>query len=1135
MPSQTARKPSVRGAPARLRSPRMLRIRVLGRIEVERDGVALPQPAGRPARSLLGWLALHPGTHARSRVAATLWPDVLDTSARASLRTALSTLRQSLGDAADEVLRAGREEVGLTGPPLVSVDALEFDLLLAEGRTEQALALSAGELLPGVEDDWALAARDRQRERESAAMAALAEAADRSGDLAAALSWARRRADLDPYDEPAHRDLIARLARAGDRAGALAANKRFTERLQRELGVAPAAVTRELANRLREDEPGTATEAPSRGAGALPMPSPLDPRRWRSAFVGRAEALARLDSAWAAQRGGAVGVALVVGEAGIGKTRLAAQFAHELHSAGAVVLAGRAEEQLGEPYQPLMEALRAANAAPEVAPTQSDERAERIRLFEALAGALEHVAGGHPLALVIDDLQWADAGTLEFLRELAVRGTAMPTIVIATSRPGEVAAGTRLARVIADIARNAPLTRVSLGGLTLDETAALVSGRDGAEGADVEGLVRRTGGNPFFVEALVDAGLAGGGELPDGVAELVAGRVDWLGPELSTLLQAGAILGAEFDIQLAAATAGLTPEEALGFLDAAVAAHLVVPAAEGSGRVAFVHALVQEALAQMPTPGERAALHARAVDALAPRVAAGSDQGLASSARHALAAVPLIPYERAAELAERAGAALLSAFASADAAALLAQAVSASDAADAPPVLRARLLCAYGEALHAADRPREARPLFAEAAELARRSGDGELLARAALGRAGPAVTIRRVEREQVAALEEALSALPEGATGLRAQVEARLAIELAYDPDHERRERLSAAALADARAEGDPRTLAAALSARHVALWGPDHTPERLGLADQMIALARRAGDPALELQGRTWRIVDLDELGDGQSMESEIDAYAETAARSGLSAYAWYVPAWRSVRAGLAGRPDEARKLQRRAVELGRRVADPNAQFAERLHWTFALADDRFLGLDLDWQEEHVRNSPAGWAYRAMYTWILLTVGREEDARRELADQRRQGFPRGWPRDTNWLSAMKELSEVAILLEDRELGAELTELLEPFRDRMVTSARSLMDMGSAAGVLARLAVLRGDLPGSIELFEEAIGREERAGAAIWAVRHRGLLGEALIAAGNEGRGRPLLDRVAEQAHELGLEALAERYSNTK
>jgi hypothetical protein len=495
----------------------------------------------------------------------------------------------------------------------------------------------------------------------------------------------------------------------------------------------------------------------------------------------------------------------------------------------------------------------------------------------------------------------------------------------------------------------------------------------------------------------------------------------------------------------------------------------------------------------------------------------------------------LIPPERAAELAERAAAALVAAFAPADAAELLARAIALADSTGEPPRLRAQLRCAHGDALQAADDPSAARASFMEASALARRAGDGELLARAALGSAGPQVAIRWVERERVHALEEALEVLPPDSDDLRARVQARLAIELAYDPDAERRDRLSSEALASARAGREPRTLAATLSARHVVLWGPDHTPQRLRLADEMIALALRAGDPALELLGRTWRLVDLDELGDGPAAEAELDAFADTAARSGLSTYAWYVPGWRSVRAGLAGRPDESRELQRRAVELGRRVDDPNVAFMSRAHWVAGLADDSFEPIGMKWQEERVRNSPVGWAYRAMYTWALFALGREDEARRELDDQKRLGYPRGWPRDTNWLSALKELSEAVMLLEDREVGAEIEELLEPFADRMVASARSFMMMGSVAGALARLADLRGDKALAIQRFEAAIVREERAGMAIWATHHRARLGEALIASGQQDQGRALLERVAREAGPMGLENLAARYSSTK
>src|SRR6266536_5122519 len=103
----------------------MLRVRVLSELQLERDGVRLAPPRRRPARALLGWLALHPGLHARSTVAGRLWPNVLDTSARVSLRTALTALRGAIGEEADRLLLATREQVGLADPA-VWVDSREF-------------------------------------------------------------------------------------------------------------------------------------------------------------------------------------------------------------------------------------------------------------------------------------------------------------------------------------------------------------------------------------------------------------------------------------------------------------------------------------------------------------------------------------------------------------------------------------------------------------------------------------------------------------------------------------------------------------------------------------------------------------------------------------------------------------------------------------------------------------------------------------------------------------------------------------------------------------------------------------------------------------------------------------------------
>jgi hypothetical protein len=889
---------------------------------------------------------------------------------------------------------------------------------------------------------------------------------------------------------------MGHLVAAGDVAGALAEYARLADRLRRELAVTPSAATRDLAERIR-----SAHDAPDEGrvvAGAAhvgtegraelpaerpPLPPLLSSARFAGALVGRSDPLARLLLTWSQVRDGARRAALVAGPPGIGKTRLIAAFAAEVHASGGAVLAGVADEEAAEPLSPVLGALAAAGrplpAAGEVA---ADARAARLARLDALAEALERAAGGAPLLLVLDDVHWADEETLRLLVRIARMGSG-PLLVLATSRlaaPGGVRAA------LDDLGRAVPLARVELGGLEREDVAALAEDRGVA--ADVDDLLARTAGNPFFVEALL---AAGGERTPARVIDAVAARAARLGEEPLAVLRAAALLGRTIDAELAAEVAGVDPLAALDAVDAAQGAGLVAAAA-------FAHALVQDALLDGLAASERARLHARAAEVLGRRADAGDSASLGAAARHALAGSPPLPATEAITLATRAATALL-APAPASAAELLERALGRATATG-EAVLADELRCRLGEALAAADRPEDARAAFEAAAAGARGRGDGELLARTALGAAGPGVTILRVDPDRVAALEEALSGLPSEESALRARLQARLAIELAYAPDAGRREELSAAALDEAHALDDHRAVAAALGARHVVLWGPEHTSERLALADEMLVRARRAGDPALELQARTWRIVDLTELGDGAAVDAEIDAYAGVAARSGLAVYGWYVPAWRATRATIAGRWDEADRLLDRAVALGERAGDGNAGLVSRLgFFQRALAEEAWEDVPLDYIAERVRTSPAGWAYRQSYIWVLAAMGREDEARAEVEIVRAAGGARAWPRDTNWISAVQELSEAAWLLRDRELGAELHALAAPFADRIVSSTRALHVIGSVAGVLARLEDLLGDRTAAAAHYEDSIARCERAGAQIWAQRDRRRLDELL------------------------------------
>ena len=157
-----------------LGSSAMLRVRLLGQLAIELDGTDVEPPSSRRARALLAWVALDRRVHSRSELAARFWPDVLDESARTSLRSALSALRKALGPSGEQYLIAGRDGVGLAGESLVWTDVGEFEQAVAEGRLEEALVLSQGELLAGLDDDWVYERRDEHCFRVADVLARLA-------------------------------------------------------------------------------------------------------------------------------------------------------------------------------------------------------------------------------------------------------------------------------------------------------------------------------------------------------------------------------------------------------------------------------------------------------------------------------------------------------------------------------------------------------------------------------------------------------------------------------------------------------------------------------------------------------------------------------------------------------------------------------------------------------------------------------------------------------------------------------------------------------------------------------------------------------------------------------------------------
>jgi DNA-binding SARP family transcriptional activator len=1063
----------------------MLRVRLVGELGLEAGGRRLEPPAPAKARALLAWLALHPGTHSRSEVAGTFWPDVLEESARASLRTALSAVRRALAEAAGEHLVATREAVGLRD---AWVDVLAFEGLVAAGRPEEALALADGELLAGFDEEWARDARDRQRRRRAEV---LGELADRAGP-AEAVALARARLALDPLSEDAARDLIGRLADAGDRAGALVAYDELRERLRTTLAIAPSAETRALADRLR------------RGTARRPASSPLLDRSTAGVFVGRESERARAT--------GARGLVVIEGDAGVGKTRLALELARALRDEGGVALVGRCSEEPLRPYEAWAEALRPLvdDVGPvdrealgrlygERGDADADAEGERYRVFEAVRTLLAGVAGAWPVLVVLDDLHWADRPTLLLLAHLVRAPEGAPARLVGTYRTGDLPRDHPLRALLADARRERLADRLSLRGLGTEATAALVTASTGADtpAGVAQAVHAETGGNPFFVvevaRHLAETGAASVGEvgLPESVREVVGRRLARLGEPAHAVLRDAAVLGERFALD------GLEgdTDALVDALDAALDAGLVGEEPEAPGRYAFAHALVRQTLYEELSAARRVRAHAAAARRLAALREAGRPVAAAELAHHLLEAVPVVDPRDAAREAERAAIEATAALAWEDAAAHAARGLEALEWLEAqPPELRARLLLAQGEAqMRAGDRA-TARAALREAGAAFAAQGRQEDVARAALALGGVGIFIGEPDAEVAGALSGALQAMPRSAHRTRVRLLARLAIERYYEAPGDARRSLSEEALAEAGRAGDDATLAAALNARHVALWDAAHVHERLALADEMIAVAERADDRETALQGRNWRVVDLFELGRIDAWREQVDDHGAMAEALRLPSYAWYTPLWHAVHALLQGRYADAAAHRERARALGTAAGDANTElFADMLEHGDRLLHGAWNETDFTFVEEHIRASPAGIAYRSAYTWMLAGVGRTAEARVELAALEPDRFA-AIPFDANWLSAMAELAEATLLLGDLERAAVVHDLLAPYGDSTAASGRSVGQYGLVGELRGRLGLAL-DAPDAVPQLERALAFYDRHGWEPYAVRTRAAL----------------------------------------
>lgn len=622
-----------------------LHMRLLGGFTLEVDGVPVAVASPR-LRSLLAFLALHRDAPTpRRRLAFLLWPDTSDSQAQTNLRTLLHRFHTALPAVAN-ALTLDHQYIGWHPHTALRVDVALFEAQLRAADTvastgdsvaaievfEQALGLYSGDLLPDSSDEWFLPERARLHERYLTALNRLVTLLEEQRAYDRALEWGRRLANRDQLNEAATVTLMRLYALAGNRASALRTYHAVVAHLRDELGIEPGAELQALYTKVLAAE----TELQPAAQTAVPL-------------VGRGAEWHRMLAVWEAAA--SVPRLLVLsGEAGVGKTRLADELVRRVVRLGGVTATASCYAAAGElAFAPVVTWLRSravcagllqldplwlgevARLLPELALARPEirrstpvaERLQRRQLFEALARAV--LAVNCPLLLVLDDLQWCDRDTLDWLHYLLRFEPTPQLLVVATVRVEEVDTSAEALELLEVLRHTGRMVQIELGPLGAAETAELATHVAGTalSAAACARVYAETEGNPLFVVEMLRAGgsvaaLAQSDErtrLPDAIRAVLTRRLMHVSPLARDLLRVAAVIGRSFTTAVLARAAEVDDEALVRGLDELWQRRIV---RETSGdSYDFSHDKLRAAAYAGLSPAMRRMLHRRVADALA--------------------------------------------------------------------------------------------------------------------------------------------------------------------------------------------------------------------------------------------------------------------------------------------------------------------------------------------------------------------------------------------------------------------------------------------------------------------------------------------------------------------------------------
>lgn len=646
-------------------------------------------------QSLFAYLVLHRAApQSRTYLAAQLWPDSTEAQAHTNLRSLVHRLRHDLPEA-DLFLRIERQTLQWSPHPDVSwtLDVADFERALAQAdqarspvaaRTalEEAVALYRGDLLPGCYDEWILPERERLRQAFLGALEQLILLLERERDYPAAISAAQRLLRYDPLHETTYRHLMRLYAISGDRAAALRTYHTCATVLDRELEAEPGFATQKAYKRLLQQQMPSVSLVAS--PTALVASAPL---------VGRRPEWAQLQNVWQRASAGRPQMVVLTGEAGIGKTRLAEELLAWVGRQGMTSAHARCYAAEGElAYAPVATWLRADPfrgalsrltdiwltevtrcvpdllvERPELAPPGPlTEAWQRQRLFEALARAI--LGARQPLVLLLDDLQWCDRETLEWLHYLLRFDAHARLLIVGTVRPEETTPAHPLEALLAALRRDGQVTEIALGPLDAAETA-LLAGHLAGGGLNAElavHLYRETEGNPLFVVEAMRMGvgeakdtgpqvaLHGFGRSPT-VQAVITARLAQLSLQARELVGLAAVIGRAFTFEVLGRASGGDEDTLVRSLDELWRRRIIRE--QGVNAYDFSHEKLREGAYAALHTAQRCLLHRHVAEALEMVYAQTLDLVSGYIATHyeqaGMVEQAVTYYQRAAEAAQR--------------------------------------------------------------------------------------------------------------------------------------------------------------------------------------------------------------------------------------------------------------------------------------------------------------------------------------------------------------------------------------------------------------------------------------------------------------------------------------------------